>query len=668
MRGLAPWRHTVAKLSSARSNVIHVENLLDGLTEAQHRAVTVPAVRLRILAGAGSGKTRVLTRRIAHGAQNQLLAPDHTLALTFTRKAAGELRDRLRQLGLRDSVSAGTFHAQAYAQLRARWADQGVRPPELLDRRGRLLFKVLPKSLSRADKLAIMAEIDWATARRITALTYPPAAERANRSVAATGSQIAEYLRAFEELKSKRRMVDFDDLLELCIRDMSDPDYARTRHWRFTHLFIDEFQDVNPLQFDLLRAWLGPESTLCAVGDANQAIYSWNGADAGYLERFDEYFPGAKTVELSDNFRSTPQILDAAARVLHSAGRLRPNRNDGPLPTVEPCDDESQEARAIARRVRDRHRPGSRWSRQAILVRTNAQTTMLAEALRNAKVPVAIKAGASLADNAAVDDRLRELAITPVPLATALTDLRVDARSENDDATREALDALANLAEDHVSMHPDSTSTDFVAWVRATLASNETSGDHDAVDVMTFHAAKGLEWPVVHLAGVEDGLVPIGRATTPEAAAEEVRLFYVAITRAQDELHCSWARSRRFGERTMQRQPSRLLDEMVVAGAGAKPITEVGRNTARIREIRERLGVTDPATATVDVRDHIRDWRRQAALSAGVPAYVVFGDRTIDALVTSQPRNHDELRAIPGLGPVKVARYGDQLLQLLTLE
>lgn len=659
---------TVAKLSSAASNVSDVENLLDGLTEEQRSAVTVTAGHLRVLAGAGSGKTRVLTRRIAYGAQNQTLAPDHTLALTFTRKAAGELRERLRQVGLRDSVSAGTFHAQAYAQLRARWADQGVRPPELLDRRGRLLFKVLPKSLNRADRLAIMAEIDWATARRITPLTYPAAAERANRLSAATGSQIAEYLREFEELKSKRRVVDFDDLLELCIRDLSDPDYARTRHWRFTHLFVDEFQDVNPLQFDLLRAWLGPDSTLCAVGDANQAIYSWNGADAGYLHRFEEYFPGSKTVELSDNFRSTPQILDAAARVLHGAGRLRSNRNDGPLPTVEPCDDESHEARAIARRVRDRHRPGARWARQAVLVRTNAQTTIIADALRTAKVPVAIKAGNSLADNAAVDDRLRELAVAPVPLATALTDLRIDALAEDNDATREALDALANLAEDQVSMHPNSTSADFVAWVRATLGSDESSSGRDAVDIMTFHAAKGLEWPVVHLAGIEDGLVPIGRATTPESAAEEVRLFYVAVTRAQDELHCSWARSRRFGERAMQRRPSPLLDEMVIAGAGTKPITEVGRNTAHIREIRERLGVSEPSDPTIDVRDHIRDWRRQAAQIAGVPAYVVFGDRTLDALVTTRPRNHDELKAIPGLGPVKVARYGDQILELLTVD
>lgn len=644
------------------------DRLLEGLTEQQRAAVVTPAARLRILAGAGSGKTRVLTRRIAHGARSQRIEPKHTLTLTFTRKAAGELRARLRKLGLTDSVTAGTFHAQAFAQLRGRWAETGTKPPELLDRRGRLLFPLLPRDLSRADKLAVMSEVDWARARRVTPESYGAAASRAGRSTVVGTDLVVETFAAYEERKRKKRLVDFDDLLELAIRDLADPEYARAQHWRFRHLLVDEFQDVNPLQFDLLKAWLGPESTLCVVGDPNQAIYAWNGADAVYLNRFDEFFSPSETVDLTTNFRSTPQILRAAAAVLE-VEPLQAHRPDGPFPTVQRCDDEHHEARAIARRVRDRHVPGARWSRQAVLVRTNAQTTLIADALRTANVPVAIRAGASLLDDPVASDRVRELAETAVPLSTALTDLRLDATEATDGDERHVLESLVALAVDHVSVHPDATSTDFATWVRATVNDDASLGD-DAVDVVTFHAAKGLEWPVVHLAGVEDGLVPIGRALTDAAQAEERRLFYVAITRAEDELHCSWCATRRFGERVRERSPSPYLDTLAGAGA-AQTAQQVGvsRNVLKVRELRAQLGVADDLDDdTPDLREDIRAWRSRTARAAGVPAYVVFPDRTLDVLVDSRPATHDQLADVPGLGPVKIARYGDELIEMLAAD
>lgn len=650
-------------------NVLRVQDadrLLDGLTPQQRTAVTTPSARVRILAGAGSGKTRVLTRRIAYGARAQRIEPDHTLTLTFTRKAAGELRARLRKLGLTDTVTAGTFHAQAFAQLRSRWAETDTRPPELLDRRGRLLFPLLPRDLSRADKLAVMAEVDWARARRVTPETYGAAASRAGRATVVGADLVAETFAAYEERKRRQRLVDFDDLLELAIRDLADPEYARAQQWRFRHLLVDEFQDVNPLQFDLLKAWLGPESTLCVVGDPNQAIYAWNGADAVYLNRFDEFFSPSETVDLTTNFRSTPQILRAAAAVLGTEP-LEAHRPDGPFPTVQRCDDEHHEARAIARRVRDRHVPGARWSRQAVLVRTNAQTTLIADALRNADVPVAIRAGASLLDDPVASDRVRELAETTVPLTTALTDLRLDAVEASDGDERHVLESLVALAMDHLSVHPEATSTDFASWVRATVSEGASLGD-DAVDVVTFHAAKGLEWPVVHLAGVEAGLVPIGRAIGEAALAEERRLFYVAVTRAEDELHCSWCATRRFGERIRDRSPSPYLDALTEAGA-AETAQQVGasRNVLRVRELRAQLGVHDDEDDTTpDLREDIRAWRSRTARAAGVPAYVVFPDRTLDVLVDAKPATHDQLLEVPGLGPVKIARYGDELLAMIS--
>lgn len=642
-----------------------VDRLLQGLTDQQRDAVITPSTRLRILAGAGSGKTRVLTRRIAHGARSQRIEPTHTLTLTFTRKAAGELRARLRKLGLTDSVTAGTFHAQAFAQLRSRWAETDTTAPELLDRRGRLLFPLLPRDLGRADKLAVMAEIDWARARRLTPESYAAAASRAGRG-GVDAALVADVFAAYEDRKRRKRLVDFDDLLELAIRDLADPDYARAQHWRFRHLLVDEFQDVNPLQFDLLKAWLGPESTLCVVGDPNQAIYAWNGADAVYLNRFDDFFSPAETLELTTNFRSTPQILRAAAAVL-GVEPLRAHRSDGPLPSVQRCDDEHHEARAIARRVRDRHVPGARWSRQAVLVRTNAQTTLIADALRKADVPVAIRAGASLLDDPFAADRIRELAQTAVPLPTALTDLRLDADEAHDADRRQVLESLVSLATDHLSVHPDATSADFATWVRATLSEDASLGG-DAVDVVTFHASKGLEWPVVHVAGVEDGLVPIGRAIGEAALAEERRLFYVAATRAEDELHCTWCATRRFGERVRDRTPSPYLDAVATA-ASIERSQEVGadRNVLRVRELRARLGFADDADdPTPDLREDIRAWRSRTARAAGVPAYVVFPDRTLDTLVERRPTTLAQLADVPGLGAVKIERYGDDLLALLT--
>lgn len=625
-----------------------MDRLLDGLTEDQRRAVTVNVATLRILAGAGSGKTRVLTHRIAHQAHGSVLDPARTLALTFTRKAAGELRRRLRSLGLSDEVAAGTFHAQAYAQLRTRWRDDGVRPPELLDRRGRLLGRLIPTGLARPDRVAIAAEIDWATAQRITPERYIEVADRAGRRPPVRVAQVAEIYDAFATTKQRRRLVDFDDLLELCIRDLGDPDRAAAQHWRIRHLFVDEFQDVNRLQFDLLRAWRGPGSTLCIVGDPNQAIYGWNGADARYLTQLEQFFPDVETVQLRDNFRSTPQILAAAAAVGGERARLVAHRRDGPPPTVTQCTDEQHEAETVARRIRDRRNPGSSWSSQAVLVRTNAQTAAIASALARAQIPFRVRDGAGLLEDPLVQRRLDEIERSRTPLRVAFEDLRLDAAvlagtPDDDDADSvddlvadaagaaprsdaapkrgaaprtdtgafgatadhagqgaadpaAALAALAALAEEQLVVDPEATGAGFVAWVRATLGGEDAGVGRDGVEIATFHAAKGLEWRVVHLAGVEDGLVPIGRATTDAAREEERRLFYVALTRAHDEVHCTWAATRRFGNRTVERQASPMLAQMSMASIEMGPDVSGPSNLDRVRALRAALAEDAPPT------------------------------------------------------------------------
>ena len=480
-----------------------LDGLLDGLSERQRAAVVEPGTPLCIQAGAGTGKTRVLTRRIAYQAETGAIDPNRTLALTFTRKAADELRNRLAGLGLRQSVSPGTFHSAAFAQLRTRWAERSVRPPDLLqDKRGLVAraAKHAGLQLAKAEVLDAITEIEWAKARRIPPDRYVEETTNLRRWPALEPALVADLYQSYEKEKTKRRVVDFDDLLILALRNLNDDaDYAEARRWRFQYLFVDEFQDVNRLQFDLLRAWLGDRNDLCAVGDPNQAIYSWNGADSDYIERFGDWFPGAAVLDLVDNYRSTPQILAAGRAVLPAgAAPLISHHLDGPQPTVTTHADDTDEAAAIARALRDAKGPETAWSSMAVLARTNAQTAKLTAALRKGEIPYRVRTDAS--------------------------------RTEDDPAK-----GLSNSA--------------------------------DAVDVATFHAAKGLEWPIVHLAGLEQGLVPISRAQTSAEVAEEQRLLYVAITRAERELHCHWAAERAFGDRTVSRSPSPYLSAILTAAA-----------------------------------------------------------------------------------------------------
>src|SRR5205814_4949842 len=297
--------------------------------------------------------------------------------------AAGELNSRLRGLGLRDSVAAGTFHGIAYAQLRRYWADKNRAAPGLLDRKAPLVARVLPRGLGQTAVLDVISEVEWAKARVVSPDEYESAALAADRRPPAPLALMAEAYRLYEQEKKARRVVDFDDLLSLCRRALeTDTEFGSAQRWRFRHLFVDEFQDVNPSQFALLKAWFGSQPDLCVVGDPRQAIYSWNGADAGYINDFDQHFPGAASVELRNNYRSTPQVMAVAQAVLRGASTLAETvatKPNGPLPRVRSYENDSAEARGVARAVRDAHVPGKRWGDQAVLVRTNAQIPLLEE-------------------------------------------------------------------------------------------------------------------------------------------------------------------------------------------------------------------------------------------------------------------------------------------------
>jgi DNA helicase-2/ATP-dependent DNA helicase PcrA len=679
---------------------VEADALLEGLNTAQRAAVTSAASPLCILAGAGSGKTRVLTRRIAWRAATGDLDPRHVLALTFTRKAAGELTARLRALGLRDHLAAGTFHSVAYAQLRHRWADRGIQPPTLLDRKVGFVARLMPATARDVPPVDVVAEIEWAKARMVEPDGYAQAATAAGRRPPLDPPEVARVFARYEEARRERRLVDFDDLLRVCRRDLlRDTDFAAAQHWRFQHLFVDEFQDVNPLQQALLDAWRGDRLDLCVVGDPNQAIYAWNGADPEALRRFPRRFPSAEVVRLTENYRSTPQVLAVANAVLLGGGRgvdhdgaLRATRPDGPVPAVHAYDDDRSEAQGVARAVRDHHAPGATWASQAVLVRTNAQIPALEEALSAAQIPFRVRGGAPLLDQPEVKAALGQLRRARGGFDEALADLAsTDAVAGTGDRAEERqanVDALLQLARDYAAVEPSPSVPGLLSWLSSTTRADQPDRQGDAVEITTFHAAKGLEWPVVHLAGLEQGLVPIGHARTGEALAEELRLFYVAVTRAERELVCSWAGQRRYRDREVRRDRSPYLDTVVAACAALRAGTdpaEVGREVAEARRApapRERphrrsrsrpdlpRAAGAPAPADLDdegraLLDALRAWRSEKARAAGMPAYVICNDRTLVEIATSRPATPDQLLAVHGLGEVKVGRFGDELLALV---
>jgi DNA helicase-2/ATP-dependent DNA helicase PcrA len=538
------------------------DGLLAGLDEAQREAVTTTAAPLCILAGAGSGKTRVLTRRIAHRIAEGSADAAHVLAVTFTRKAAGELRSRLVRLGVRDRVAAGTFHALALAQLQHWWDAQGKRPPAILERKRRMLERL-------GLNASVGTQIEWAKARLLTPADV-------------ADPFVAQAYQRYEEEKRKRGVVDFDDLLLLCAQAFeADHAFAEAQRWRFRHLFVDEFQDVNPAQFRLLRAWLGERADLCVVGDANQAIYGWNGADPELLAQFPTRFPGASVVRLDGNYRSTPQIVAAAGAVL-AGGRSRAMVElDGPVPALVACRSEADEAAYVARGARLAHPPGRAWSQIAVLARTNAQLEPLAQALRAAGIPC--QRARSRAVAAGVEG------LRAAPGRVRLASYRHEVEGE-----------VAAAVDDYLAIEPEATVADFLAWLPGS-GLDELTQPADAVHLTTFHRAKGLEWEVVFVVGLEAGLMPLASPDGP-ALEEERRLLYVALTRATRELHCTWAEQRAVGRGApMARARSPFLAP-VAAACGALD-----------REHEQALA------PVVDARDRFASLRQRLADAAGAP-------------------------------------------------
>jgi DNA helicase-2/ATP-dependent DNA helicase PcrA len=675
------------------------EALLEGLDGAQRAAVTSTAMPLVVLAPAGSGKTRVLTRRIAHRVATGAADPRHVLALTFTRKAAGELHDRLRRLGLRGDTTTGTFHAVAWAALRTRWSDQGRQPLALLDRKGPMLRELapnLPGKDKRTIASALATEIEWAKARMVTPDDYLAAIAAISRKPIVRPEVVADVYAGYEHRKRRGGLVDFDDLLALVARALEeDETFAAAQRWRFRHLFVDELQDVNPLQFRLLEAWRGDRYDVTAVGDPLQAIYGWNGADAGFLLDIHRWWPPAEVVELTRSYRSTPEILAAASAVLR-AGRqpvraVQTTQGEGRAPLVRGYPDDRAEAVALSRAIRVARAPGRPWSEQAVLVRTHAQTHLIAEALRESGIPHRVRGGAAFLDRPEIRQALRALRDARVPLGTALSDLEeqleADGRTEldglgDDDAraarlaavadTQAALSALIRMGHDYLRLDPNGRADTLATWLTATIQSEQDAAGtgRDAVDVATFHAAKGLEWATVHLAGVEDGFVPIAHARTAAAKAEEVRLLYVAMTRAERDLRISFAEQRTFNGRVVPRRPSPLIEPLIdalLSGEASAPSPDLEEAAGWRDELTRQRQLLRAATGVPPSLDALRAWRAEAARAARIDPEAVLPDHVLARVATEHPSDVEALGAVRGVGPILAHRFGEDILDALAV-
>jgi DNA helicase-2/ATP-dependent DNA helicase PcrA len=620
---------------------------LNSEQQAAAQAVRGPVC---ILAGAGSGKTTTLTRRIAVQIESSAFRPSDVLALTFTDRAANELRSRLRQLGIGSEIRARTFHSEALAQVA-----HFTQSPQLLPSKAAIvgpLVRRLPRPYRFKATKDIAGEIERARNRRVTPDRYEE--DLGPHTPPLPPDLMVRVYGEYEARKRRAGKIDFEDLLEHAIRLMAeDPSAAEQVRARYNAFSVDEYQDVNLLQQTLLDAWLDGRDDVCVVGDDYQSIYGFTGATPNYLLDFPRRYPNARVVTLTRNYRSSPQILEVANRLTSGLrGRekvLTATKSAGPQAEIVGHATDTQETASIVADIDRLAREAVAFEEMAILYRINARSDDYEEALSKAGIPYQVRDGAFLR-RPGPRTALRQLARRDanggaVDAVTAVAlDLGWDPQAEPDDAagaeetTRLAdLGRLVRLAEEF-----DGALGAFLDDLRKRF---RDEAEARGVVLSTYHRAKGLEWDAVFLPRLEERELPFALSRSEEEVAEERRLLYVGITRARTHLRISWAQSRE--GRTTKR--SRFVNELQPGWSVAEPPRVKTNNEASDPELFARL----------------RAWRKKTADEADVPAYVVFPDRTLHEICDRAPRTLNDLSRVSGVGPTKLARYGRAVLELV---
>ncbi|BBY32551.1 ATP-dependent DNA helicase [Mycolicibacter minnesotensis] len=692
-----------------------MDALIAGLDEEQRAAVLAPRGPVCVLAGAGTGKTRTITHRIAQLVAGGHVAPGQVLAVTFTQRAAGEMRSRLRALGSAagagaasgvGGVQALTFHAAARRQLRYFWprvvGDTGW---ELLDRKFGVVARAAGHAglrLSNDDVRDVAGEIEWAKASLIGPEQYPEAVAAAGRDAPLEAAKLADVYAGYEALKARGEvaMLDFDDLLlHTAAAIENDAAVAAEFRDRYRCFVVDEYQDVTPLQQRVLTAWLGQRDDLTVVGDANQTIYSFTGASPRYLLDFTRQFPDAALVRLERDYRSTPEVVSLANRVIAAArGRVAGSklkligqRESGPAPIFREHLDEVAEANAVAKSIARLIHDGTPAAEIAVLYRINAQSEVYEEALTEAGIAYQVRGGEGFFTRQEIRQALVALqraaergagGTLPEIVRGVLEPLGLTTEPPSGAKARErweALGALAELVDDEVAQRPELDLPALLVELRM-RADSRHPPTVQGVTLASLHAAKGLEWDAVFLVGLADGTLPISHALAhgadSEAVEEERRLLYVGVTRARIHLTLSWALARAPGGRA-GRKPSRFLSGIAPqADAAATPAKRRARGAPKHCRICSKVLATPAAimlnrceTCAAEVDTELlvalKDWRLRTATELKVPAYIVFSDNTLTAIAEMLPGDEAALVAIPGIGARKLEQFGPDVLELV---
>ncbi len=653
------------------------DEILDALDPDQRAVAQALRGPVCVLAGAGTGKTRAITHRIAYGVRTGVYTPTTVLAVTFTARAAGEMRTRLRDLGVA-GVQARTFHAAALRQLGFFWPRVvGGAPPRILEHKAPAVAEAAARLSLSVDRIAVRdlaSEVEWAKVSLVTADDYVRATTAVDRPAPAGFDRhtVARMISAYEDVKGERGVIDFEDVLLLLTAMLADRgDVAETVRRQYRHFVVDEYQDVSPLQQYLLDLWLGGRDELCVVGDPSQTIYSFTGATPHHLLSFPAVHPGAEVIRLVRDYRSTPQVVGLANALVATRGRragqaleLVAQRPAGPPVGFTAYDDDDAEAAGIASRIGRLLATGVRASEVAVLYRTNAQSEAIEQALAAAGIGYLVRGGERFFARREVREAIVLLrgagrsADADAPMPEVVRDVLLSAGwSPEPPAARgaarerwESMQALVALADD-LAARRQASLADLLAELDERAAAQHAP-TVDGVTLASLHAAKGLEWDAVFLAGMSEGLMPISLAETDEAVAEERRLLYVGITRAREHLELSYARSRTPGGRASRRR-SRFLD-------GLWP--EEGRGRRR------GLGGGAPVlTGEYDVvlRERLHTWRASVAADGDLRPQAVLPDAAVEAIAELRPTTMAELARVRGVGQGALSRFGPSVLALV---
>jgi DNA helicase II / ATP-dependent DNA helicase PcrA len=700
--------------------------LLDDLDPEQRQVATALTGPVAVIAGAGTGKTRAITYRIAYGVATGAYSPTSVLAVTFTTRAAGELRGRLQQLGA-DGVQARTFHSAALRQAQYFWPQvYGGELPRVLDNRMGVIAEAGGRLRVRIDTPGLrdlVSEISWAKVSNVSAEDYPRLAAQHNRQLASYDPEtVSRVFAAYEKAKRDRGRIDFEDILLCAAALMSErPDIAETIRRTYRHLVVDEYQDVSPLQEALLNLWRGERAELCVVGDPAQTIHSFAGAQAGYLTGFGQRFPQATVVRLVRDYRSTPQVVRCANSIMAAANggdamragfrpvTLQAQQPPGPEVEFVESHDESAEAAAVADWVAQQAVAGVAFRDMAVLFRINAQSPAIEQALADRNIPYLVRGGERFYERPEVRQALLTLrtnarAMTGSEQGNAVEQMKdvlialgwTQQPPEGGGAVRErweSLAALLSVAEDLQAAADDAAAAGEAPLEPLMLQDISAELDRRAethhvpsaqgVTVSTLHSAKGLEWDAVALLGIHEGSLPFVLATTPEQITEEQRLLYVGVTRARRLLRISWSRTRNGNghSRTASRFLQSVLPDALRAPANEQRFPRRTRRSALSLHCRScgrsltaaaerKIGrhLDCPATYDEHTMALLREWRRQEASDQKLPAYCVFTDATLIAIAEARPRSLPDLIKVQGLGHAKADKYGEHLLAIIATE